>query len=186
MTSSIEKVRQQVLLNRKILCTGNPNRKNTIASGIQEIWPDAKFMYKSNGFDLSDSSKENIEKITREFLDCTTFINASYISHGVQPWLLDLFFDTMPIGEIFNIGSTHEYDGLGGKNYKETKTLLRDKSFSKNNFRINSTHIVLGSIYNDTNERWIKPIEIAQAIKWVTEQRFKVPLLGIDQPKDPW
>lgn len=186
VTDNIEKVREKVFSNRKVLCTGNPNKKNTIASGVKDVWPDAKFIHKSNGFDLEDCSKQNIEKITKEFLNCTTFINASYINHGVQPWLLDLFFDTVVVGEIFNIGSTHEYDGLGTENYRKSKTLLRDKSLSKNNFRINSTHIVLGSIYNNTNERWIKPTEIAEVIKWTTEQRFKVPLISLDQPKDPW
>ena len=35
-------------------------------------------------------------------------------------------------------------------------------------------------------EGWIKPIKIAEMIKWVTEQDIKIPIIGIDQPKQPW
>ena len=34
-------VRNQVMENRKVLCTGNPNKKGTIASAVKEIWPEA-------------------------------------------------------------------------------------------------------------------------------------------------
>ena len=35
-------------------------------------------------------------------------------------------------------------------------------------------------------ESWVKPIKIVEMIKWVTEQDVKIPIIGIDQPKQPW
>jgi hypothetical protein len=183
---NIQKVRDMYMSNRRILCTGNPN-KTTLASGVREIWPDAVFMHKSNGYDLTDFSDTNIEKIQQQFKNCTTFINASYIDIGIQSQLLDLFFDTVKVGEVFNIGSTHEYDGLDTGDYSSSKIQLRDNSLQKNNFRINTTHILLGQIdRTGEHEYWIKPIEVAEAIKWIMNQRYKLPLYSIDQPKKPW
>jgi hypothetical protein len=33
---------------------------------------------------------------------------------------------------------------------------------------------------------WIKPSKIAEVISWITEQKFKIPMISIDQPKQPW
>jgi len=35
-------------------------------------------------------------------------------------------------------------------------------------------------------ESWVKPIKIVEMIKWVTEQDVKIPIIGIDQRKQPW
>ena len=34
--------------NRKVVCTGNPDRPYTIANGIKKIWPNATFLSLSN------------------------------------------------------------------------------------------------------------------------------------------
>ena len=64
----LDKRQQQILAlrnhsmeTRKVICTGNPNREGTIASGVKEIWPDATFIHLSKGYDflnLGDKRKE--------------------------------------------------------------------------------------------------------------------------------
>ena len=46
----------------------------------------------------------------------------------------------------------------------------------------------MGGINTGTpeTEDWIKPKKIAEMIKWITEQDIKIPIIGIDQPKQPW
>ena len=94
----------------------------------------------------------------------------------------------MTIGDVFNIGSTHEYDGLGSENYKRNKIELREKSLELNSFRFQTCHIVMGGIDTGLPETadWIKPNKIAEVISWITKQKFKIPIIGIDQPKQPW
>jgi len=183
----ILEVRNQLMKNRKVLCTGNPNKKGTIASGVKEIWPDTTFIHLSNGFDLKDISSAE-DKLKKLFKTHNTFINASYLG-GMQIKLLELCHQHMPIGEVYNIGSTHEYDGLSPEEaYGHNKRQLREISLKLNTFRFQTTHIVMGGIDTGKShtEGWIKPIKIAEMIKWVTEQDIKIPIIGIDQPKQPW
>jgi len=94
----------------------------------------------------------------------------------------------MKIGNVFNIGSPHEYDNLGDDTYTQSKQALRKLSLELNSFRFQTCRIVLGGIRTDKKETkaWIRPLEIAKLIKWTTTQRYKVPIIGIDQPKQPW
>ncbi len=178
-------VRNMLMAKRKVLCTGNPNKDGTIASGIKEIWPDATFIHLSNGYDFNKG--ENEEKLKKLFQTHNTFVNASYV-RGVQKKLLKMCSENMTIGDVFNIGSTYEYDNLGGEEVTKNKIELREMSLKINNFRLQTTHIVMGGIDTglpNTNA-WIKPKKIAEMIKWVTEQDIKIPIIGIDQPKQPW
>lgn len=189
----LDKRQQQILAlrnhsmeTRKVLCTGNPNREGTIASGVKEIWPDATFIHLSQGYDflnLGDKRKE-VEQL---FKTHNTFINASYVK-GVQTKLLEMCSKNMTVGDVFNIGSTHEYDNIGPEQYKEGKLALRKLSLELNSFRLQTCHIIMGGINTGTpeTEDWIKPKKIAEMIKWITEQDIKIPIIGIDQPKQPW
>jgi hypothetical protein len=171
----MEKLRDIIMSKRMVLCTGNPNKPGSIASGIREAFPDATFVYKSNGYDLT---KVSIKDIMSKH-NC--FINASYIGPGIQCKLLDDYFETVKIGEVFNIGSTHEYDGLStNTDYETSKQTLRDRSLLLNNYRINSTHIVLGE------KDKITPNGIANLIKWIMDHEMKFPIIGIDYPKQEW
>ena len=114
-------VRNQVMKNRKVLCTGNPDREGTIASAVKKIWPETTFIHLSNGFDLKNISSVE-DKLKKSFQTHNTFINASYLG-GMQIKLLELCHQHMPIGEVYNIGSTNEYDGLGSETYKNNKTI---------------------------------------------------------------
>jgi|TARA_B100000035_G_scaffold290143_1_gene277040 hypothetical protein len=183
----ILKVRNKVMANRKILCTGNPNKVGTIASGVKEIWPDTTFIHLSNGYDFWNLGEKQ-KDIEMLFKSHNTFINASYVD-GVQTKLLDICNLNMIVGDVFNIGSTNEYDNLNSETYKNHKLELRDLSLKLNTFRFQTCHIVMGGIDTGVEERrdWIKPKKIAEVIKWIMEQdTFKIPIMGIDQPKQPW
>ena len=193
MQIMLDKRQQQILAlrnhsmkTRKILCTGNPSREGTIASGVREIWPDATFIHLSKGYDflnLEDKHKE-IEQL---FKTHNTFINASHVK-GVQTKLLEMCNKNMIVGDVFNIGSTHEYDNTGPEKYKKEKLALRKLSLELNSFRIQTCHVVMGGINTGRSETvdWINPKRIAEMIKWVTEQDVKIPIIGVDQPKQPW
>jgi hypothetical protein len=99
----------------------------------------------------------------------------------MQLKLLNDYFESVKIGEVFNIGSTHEYDNLSkDKDYAVNKIMLRNRSLELNNYRINSIHIVLGE------KNKITPIRVAKLIKWITEQEMKFPIIGFDHPKQAW
>lgn len=171
----MQQLRELVMSERMVLCTGNPDREGTVASGIREVFPNTTFIHKSNGYDLTKVSIKDI--MSRH--NC--FINTSYIDHGIQLKLLNDYFESVKIGEVFNIGSTHEYDNLSKyKDYVANKIKLRDRSLELNNYRINSIHIVLGE------KNKIKPIRVAKLIKWITEQEMKFPIIGFDYPKQAW
>jgi hypothetical protein len=161
----------------KVLCTGNPNKHNTIASGVKEVYPNTTFIHLSNGYDFTTANLDDL------FKTHNIFINASYIAPGLQEKLLDRYIAVGKMGHVFNIGSVYEYDG-NGKNpdYVKSKQDLYAASVENNNFRINTTHIILGSV----DEQYISPLQIAQQIKWITEQKFKVPVMGMDQEKAAW
>ena len=183
----ILQVRNKVMQNRKVLCTGNPNRKGTIASGVKEVWPDATFIHLSNGFDFWKLAEKE-DELKKLFKNHNTFINASYVN-GVQIKLLEICSENMIVGDVFNIGTTHEYDGGGSDSYKKNKVELRTKSLSLNSFRLQTCHVVMGGVDTgiEDSKDWVKPKKIAEMIKWVTEQEtIKIPIIGIDQPKQPW
>tara|TARA_B100000424_G_C22849404_1_gene453019 strand:+ start:127 stop:699 length:573 start_codon:yes stop_codon:yes gene_type:complete len=183
----ISKVRNRVMEKRKILCTGNPNKIGTIASGVKELWPDATFIHRSNGYDFWNLG-DKLEELKGLFKNHNTFINASYVD-GVQTKLLDICNLNMIVGDVFNIGSTNEYDNLSSEIYKNHKLALRELSLKLNTYRFQTCHIVMGGIDTGIEERkdWIKPKKIAEVIKWIMEQEtFKIPIMGIDQPKQPW
>ena len=180
----IKKARDKFMSSRKIICTGDPNNPEHIAYGIKKVWPDTTFMHKSNGYDLDTELEKIIEQLSKH----NTFINASYINSEAQVKLLEMCAEAMPIGDVYNIGSSHEYDNLGPEEYKNAKLKLRDKSLSLNSFRFQTCHIIVGGIDRgrEDTKGWIEPIEIAELIKWTTTLRYKIPVIGIDQPKKPW
>ena len=172
-------IRDIVMSKRYVLCTGNPD-KNTIASGIRQVFPNTTFIHKSNGYNLEDMSEQDILQVKECMKKHNCFINASYISPNTQLTLLNLYFESVKMGEVFNVGSTHEYDNLGGEEYKKSKLTLRNRSLELNNYRINTTHVIVGTI------NLITPVCIANIILWITQQDIKIPIIGIDQEKGAW
>lgn len=184
----IQYCRDLLFKNRKIICTGNPN-KNTIAKGIKQIWPDSTFIHLSNGWDLANLSEDTQHRLADLFTQHTTFINASYIAPGTQKQLLELCNTSTKYYEVFNIGSTHEFDQLGSEVYTQSKQDLQKTSLELNTFRFQTTHIMLGGIdkqRENDKDTFLSVVEIAETIQWIIKQRFKVPLMCIDQPKQSW
>lgn len=176
------------MATRKVLCTGNPLKEYTIAHSIQKIFPDAMFLHKSIGWDLTDESEITNEKLKQIFLQCNTFINASYIAPNIQLKLLELCNQTVKFCDVFNIGSTHEYDGKGTEEYKQSKLALRDASLRLNTFRFKTHHLILGHLKTD-NSTTVSRLgidTICQVIPWVLSQEFEIPIIAIDQPKQSW
>ena len=169
---------------RKIICTGNPSDPKNIAHGVKKIFKNVTFVHKSMGIDLT----KDIDKFLSVLKNHNTFINASYISPNTQINLLSHAADNMKLGQIFNIGSTNEYDKLGETSYSDSKNKLKTKSLQLNNFRVQTTHIILGGIDIGTQQtnNWIKPIDVAELIFWITQQIHTIPLIALDQNKKPW
>jgi len=171
--------RKVIMSSEQVLCTGNPE-KNTIANGVKQVWPNATFIHKSNGYDLSTTSIATKEKLINNIKRHNIIINASYIDHNAQLNFLNLVNTELKYGHVFNIGSTHEYDNLGKDDYKESKIRLRERSLEVNNYRLNTTHLILGSI------ELITPLKIAETIKWIVGQQIKFPIIALDQEKEAW
>ena len=174
---------------QKILCTGNPDKIGTIASGVREHFSDCTFIHKSNGYDLANLDVDTTNRLVELFKTHNTFINASFISGFVQSNLLTLCNKSAKIIDVFNIGSTHEYDNLGNELYTRSKLDLRNKSLEYNSYRFKTCHIIVGWIKKNNDpimENWIDVKEICNIITWVSKQRFNVPIISIDQPKHAW
>lgn len=185
-THVIGNLRKRYMSHRRVLCTGNPDESWTIASGVRRHWPDATFISRSNGYDLKTADQNQLAQL---FKDHNTFINASYIGAGVQSRLLQICNQSTKFCDVFNIGSTHEYDELGPAHYRDSKLNLRQLSLSLNTFRFKTCHMIIGGI-KKTNDpeytSWLEVDEICELIKWVMAQRFNVPIISMDQPQKPW
>lgn len=178
--TTLDIVRKKVFSNRKVICTGNPNKAGTIASAVKDLFPNTTFIHLSNHWDLTDV--DNDVKLTELFAKHNTFINASYVGPGIQSRLLDVCQKSVKFCDVFNIGSTHEYDGIGTEDYKLSKLNLRDKSLMYNTFRFKTHHIILGKL----GPNGISPEQVCNLIDWIIKQDFEIPLMTIDQPKAPW
>lgn len=182
-------IRETLMSTRRVLCTGNPDKVDTLAHGFRKIFPTATFIHASAGWDLTDQSDSAQEKLKQLFAKHNTFINASFIAPYVQSFLLDVCNQSVKFCDVFNIGSTHEYDGGGSPVYQKSKLELRNKSLQLNSYRFQTHHIVLGGISRTNNpqsEDWIKIDDICNVVPWLTQQPFNVPLICIDHPKHPW
>jgi hypothetical protein len=180
------KIRNKFMSQKKVLCTGNPYKIGTIANGIKEIYPNTTFIHLSNGYDFCKLGNK-LHSLEKLFQSHNTFINASYVD-GVQINLLNLCYKNMKFGDVFNIGSTHEYDGSGDESYKLNKLKLRERSLELNSFRFQTCHIIVGGIdvgLPKTKE-YLKPKQIAELINWITLQKFKMPIMSIETTKKPW
>ena len=168
---------------RKVLCTGNPDKTGNIAHGVRKIWPNATFISKSSGWDFKQLDEEKLSEVFKKH---NTFINCSYVAPGIQKKLLDICHGSVKFCDVVNIGSTHELTGEGSGGYSESKNALKNASLEYNTFRFQTTHIILGGIKVAEHPEWLTVEEIAETIQWCIIQRFKVPLISIIQPKQAW
>jgi hypothetical protein len=180
---------QQLMTDRRVVCTGNPLRSGTLASGFVKIFPNAIFLCRSTGWDLSNIDEVCKTKLTDIFSNCNTFLNCSYIAPGVQTALLELCNNSVKFCDVINLGSTHEYDGLGSKNYEESKINLRAKSLQLNSFRFNTCHLIVGGIKNDSSDLksdWLDIDLICNTVVELWNRPYLTPIMSMDQHKEPW
>ena len=90
-------------------------------------------------------------------------------------------------GHIINIGTTLEYSKEHHNNsYVKSKLQLKQQSLQLNEQTgitgVKTTYIVLGGIANgeSCNAAYVKPKDIALTIKWVLDQRFRIPLIQLE------
>lgn len=181
--------RAKLMLNRRVICTGNPDRVGTLAHGFRKIFPEAVFLCTSTGYDLNDHSQSMIDRLQKAFTGCNTFLNCSYIAPGVQPWLLQVCHDSLKFCDVVNIGSTHEYDGLGHQSYQRSKLDLRALSLRLDTFRFRTYHVILGGIKNDNTEvkkNWLDIDLICHEIVSLWTKPYHQPIVSMDQNKAPW
>ena len=185
----LAQLREKLMSNRKVICTGNPSDPSTLASGFIKIFPNATFIHRSAGWDLADQSTEARTKLKELFGQHNTFINASYIAPHTQSYLLEVCNQSVKFCDVFNIGSTHEYDNLGPSDYTQSKLDLRNKSLQLNTYRFRTHHVIVGRIKKaldpESNDGLDIPT-ICNTIPWIMQQSFNVPLICIDQRKAPW
>jgi hypothetical protein len=185
----LAQLRKKLMSDRKVICTGNPNGPSTLASGFKKIFPNITFIHRAAGWDLTDRSPLAQQNLKELFAKHNTFINASYIAPYVQSHLLDICNQSVKFCDVFNIGSTHEYDGLGSVDYQQSKLDLRNKSLQLNTYRFRSHHIVLGGIQKESEPDtadWLDISTICNIVPWIIAQPFEVPLICMEQSKDPW
>jgi hypothetical protein len=187
--TKLAQLRKKLMSDRKVICTGNPNKVSTLASGFKKIFPNITFIHRAAGWDLTDQSATAQQNLKELFAKHNTFINASYISPYVQSYLLDTCNQSVKFCDVFNIGSTHEYDGLGGIDYQQSKLDLRNKSLQLNTYRFRTHHIVLGGLQKESDPAtrdWLDIPTICDIVPWIITQPFEVPLICVDQLKVPW
>jgi hypothetical protein len=185
----LQSLRETLMSSRRVICTGNPNNSDTLAHGFKKIFPTATFIHLTAGWDLTDQSEAASNKLKHLFLQHNTFINCSYIAPYVQSFLLEVCNKSVKFCDVFNIGSTYEYDRNAPLEYQQSKLDLRNKSLQFNTYRFQSHHIALGRINRSTDSPYSTYLDIdniCNSIIWLTQQPFKIPLICIDNPKDPW
>jgi len=183
---TVAKLRQKLMSTRRVICTGNPDKPFTIAHGIRKLYPDTTFLCKAHGWDLTDD--RSYAELKEQFARHNTFINASYIDHGVQSKLLDLCNQSVKFCDVVNIGSTHEYDGGGSVEYRDSKIHLKNLSLNLNTYRFRTCHFILGDlkIAADGHDRQLNIDTVCNMIPWVFEQTFEIPIISIDNKKAAW
>lgn len=170
----------------KIICTGNPNIAG-IAQEIQKIFPDTTFVSRTTGYDLSTT--EGIKNLKKIIPNYNVFINNSYVGLGVQETILRNVRDLWTTGYVFNIGSLIEYDKFGYHNITRYREKNQLKSlgieYTDENFKV--THITVGGFKSGVKPRSVDnmdPKYIVDAINWILNAPFQVPVIGIQQMSD--
>lgn len=176
-------LRQRLMTPRKIICTGNPDRPGTVAQAIHKLWPQTTFVSQSLGYDFLQKDLTALQQLISSH---NTFINSSYVAPGVQLGLLELARQTWKFGHVINLGSTHEFQDQG--EYGQSKRVLRERSLELHDYRFRTTHVILGGLRDSDpqHQTWLNIDDLAHTIKWIIEQSFDVPLIGVQAEKQPW
>jgi hypothetical protein len=117
-------------LNKKIICTGNPDFG--VASAIADRWPDTVFVSRTNwNYDLTQDSYKN--KLAQKALSFDVFINCSALWQYHQTMLLDTVYKTAVLANhplhIISLGSTTDRTVKGSDwQYQQEKKALQSTS----------------------------------------------------------
>lgn len=164
----------------KILITGNPNIG--LARSLYKLYPDATFVSRSNGFDLTTS--EGQKKLVNLVNEYNIIINSSALFKFNQSVLLDQIYkrciELQIRPYIINIGSTTDRVKNGKAwLYNAEKKALRDYS---NTLGINGvwstgpkiTYVSFGTLSNNQNKhpdrKCLDIDNAANFIKWLIDQ----------------
>ena len=171
----------------KILCTGNPLDRG-IAMATQKVFPDAEFISRTSGFDLTFPNPGDEQKFRDKLKGYNVFINNAHIGRGVQERLLRIISEEWTEGHVFGIGSLDEHNKWAGDDmeYTAEKRQLRETSLALGDEKFKTTHVVVGGFQALTtgSSRTMDPVHIAKTIKWIIEAPFEVPIIGIEQMSD--
>lgn len=171
----------------KIICTGNPNDRG-IAQAIKSLFPNADFLSRTTGYDLSLTDKESEERLLQKLGNYNVLINNAQICVGGQERLLKLTHSIWKTGHVFNIGSVAEYKRWENFDppYTKEKRALRDLSLELGDQFFKTTHMIVGGFKDrsDNSDHKMDPIVIAKTIKWILENEVDIPIIGIERMSD--
>ncbi len=173
----------------KIFCTGNI-KKNTVAYGLQKIYPKTKTASLSTGWNFTNP--DDVERLKKEIINYNIFVNSAYIDKDVQMLLTDTVLEQWKMqgikGHIFNIGTTLENTGDESE-YAVAKRRLRKHSVQLSEATgisgVKVSYLVIGGINNKSpeNHTYVMPTHVAETIIWAAKQKFRLPLIQIESQK---
>ena len=173
------------MTNFQILCTGNPAHRG-IAQAVSRLFPTAKFISRSNGYDLS--TETGLDKLKIIIKDYNVLINNAYVDSGVQETILKLAHESWKTGHVFNIGSISEHSkySWADPEYAIEKQKLRELSLELGDEKFKTTHMVVGGFQaaSTGSDNTMDPLHIAKTIQWVLNAEFQVPVIGVEQMTD--
>ena len=169
----------------KILCTGNPDStsKQTIANGVQQVFPEADFAHPGTGYDLKFSTPGSINFFKNQIVNYDVFLNCSYIKQYDQlMFVYHSFLHCKKPNYVINIGSSMEYESVHTEHwqYRLDKLTLRDTSMKFCSTKFRSTSVTCFGINDGTKHPdGLNVLQSAQTMKWILEQDFAIPILAM-------
>jgi hypothetical protein len=176
----------------RILITGNPN--SGLAKSMYSLWPDAVFVSRLNGWDLTDDSRKR--DLGQKLLNYDVFINNSALWKYHQVLLLKEVYSAAKLANhplrIICIGSTTDRTSKGNDwLYHHEKKALRDycNSLSLIGTWVGGPRVTLCSFGTLSNNQQKHPdrtcMDIQDAalyVKWIVDQPSSIGIneLSID------
>jgi NADP-dependent 3-hydroxy acid dehydrogenase YdfG len=179
-----------------MIITGN--KETGVAGALAKLYPDAEFVSRSTGFDLS--TKIDQERLAEEVCQHSVFVNCAALYKFNQTTLLNIVYHKCVLEKhnchIINIGSTTDRVKKGGAwLYNAEKKALRDYS---NTLGLNGvwasgpkvSYISFGTLDNNqkkhVDRKTLSIDTAAEYIKWMVDQpkHLSINELSID-PMQP-
>jgi hypothetical protein len=173
----------------RIICTGRPGHGG-IAASLKKFYPDAYFVNRSNGYDLTENS--DYSRFRELIKGYNVFINHSQIELGFQEKVLRDVFDIWSKnnvrGHIISIGSIIELDEWAwlDKKTSEEKLEIRNTSLKLNCEMIKTTHMIVSGFnrYGPEDDVKIDPDDIVKTIRLILESEVDMPLVYVEKTND--